>query len=196
MSVTSQEYMNVSADIVGGLIETVSLAEFTSFPAMVGDADDISLVLDALRVLRPKLREIDTFESTLYMARGQWDDAIRVLSGLIEAVPHFAYAKGLMAFCLAFKGDSNWRQSAAEAIDADSGPMMRQLVRSLEAHEDLRAAMHDYQRTGQFNVPQSCVDYMRELKGDDGDVPSAPEKAAEQLGARQADAEQPGYLRV
>src|SRR5260370_16819389 len=127
------------------------------------------------------------------MALGQWDDAIRVLSGLIEAVPHFAYAKCLMAFCLASKGDPNWRESAAEALDADSNPLTRQLVRSLEAHEDLRAAIHEYQRTGQFNIPQSCVDFSREQQAHDRGVAGAHGEAAAQPTPRPDGPAPPGH---
>lgn len=195
MSVTSKEYLNVSTDIVGGLIETVSLAQLNSFPTLAADPDDIAQVIDALRVLRPKLRELETFESILYMGRGQWDDAIRVLSGLIEQVPGFLYAKGLMAFCLSSKGDPAWRQVASEVMQGKCNPETRRLIRALEARDDLREAIGAYEKTGRFVLPESCTEQALKLQENNNDTENVRESADQRM-ATQDYAQQSGYLRA
>ncbi|CAM2195145.1 HrpB1 family type III secretion system apparatus protein [Paraburkholderia sp. A1RI_3L] len=157
MSVTSPNYLNCSPDIVGGLIETVSTALLSNFPKVEADPYDIELVLDALRVLRPKVAEIDTFEGIIHMTRGHWDDAVRVFSRVVENAPHFAYAKALLAFCLSVKGDPNWRQSAAEAVQANPSRDTQQLVRALEAREDLLDAVRKHRNGGPLEIPLSVT---------------------------------------
>ncbi len=157
MSVTSPDYLDCSQDIVSGLIETVSVALTSKFPAVEGDPFDVEMVLDAVRVLRPKLAELEAFTGLLHMLHGRWEDAIRVFSWVIANAPEFSYAKALLAFCLAVKGDPSWRLSASEAIEQDPSSDTLQLVRVLEAREDLRAAVRAYRNGGRFELPASIA---------------------------------------
>jgi type III secretion protein HrpB1 len=196
MSVTTPEYLNANADIVGGLIEVVSLAQLTSFPKMVADPEDIGLVLDALRVLRPRLRELETFDSILHMARGEWDEAVRVLSGLIASAPKFSYARALLAFCLSSKGDPSWRQAAAEALEHNPYPETRKLVRSLEARDELRMAVQSYERTGKFTPTQSSLEQALESPSGKGGTSPADNQSEQEVAGRFEDAAGSGYLRA
>jgi type III secretion protein HrpB1 len=157
MSVTSTNYLNCSQDIVSGLIETVSAVLLNNFPVLEVDPYDIELVLDALRVLRPKMAELETVDAVLHMQRGNWDDAIQVFYRVIADAPRFAYAKALLAFCLSAKGDPNWKRSAGEAMEENPDRNTRRLVRALEARDDLRAAVRTYRNGGKFEVPMSIA---------------------------------------
>lgn len=157
MSVTSPNYLDCSTDIVSGLIGTVTVALTGNFPKVQGDPADIEMVLDAVRVLRPKLAELETFVGILHMLRGQWQDAIRVFSWVIANAPQFAYAKALLAFCLSANGDPSWRQSAIEVMQEDQNHDTVRLIRVLEAREDLRAAIRTYRTGGKFELPMSIA---------------------------------------
>lgn len=194
MSVTSPDYLDCSQDIVSGLIETVSVALTSKFPAVQGDPFDVEMVLDAVRVLRPKLAELEAFTALLHMVNGRWDDAIRVFSWVIANAPQFSYAKALLAFCLAVKGDPSWRVSATEAMEQDPSSDTLQLVRVLEAREDLRAAVRAYRNGGRFEMPASIATL------NDGPSTAGAEQGASTSdtagSARAAVPPQPNYLRI
>ncbi|CAE6731507.1 HrpB1 family type III secretion system apparatus protein [Paraburkholderia haematera] len=155
MTASTPDYLNCSPDVVGGLIETVSTALLSNFPKVSADPYDIELVLDALRVLRPRVAEIDTLDGILHMVRGHWDDAIHVLRQVGENAPRFGYAKALLAFCLSAKGDPDWKQCATEAMENNPTRDTQSLVRALEAREDLLNAMKVKRAGGQFVTPKS-----------------------------------------
>ena len=155
MSTPLPTYLNCSQEVVGGLIETVTAALLNSFPVIDADPEDIEMTLDALKVLRPKVVELETFAALLQMQRGHWDEAIHIFSRLVANVPQFAYAKALLAFCLSFKGDPNWRQSAAEAIRENPDRETRQLVRALAARDDLQDALRAHKNPSSRRNSQS-----------------------------------------
>jgi type III secretion protein HrpB1 len=146
-----------SGDIVGGLIETASAALLESFPVLSGDPYDVELVIDALRVLRPKLGEMETLGGLLHMVRGNWDDAIHVFSQVVATAPSYAYGKALLAFALASKGDPDWRQAAAEALSENPDTETRKLIATLQARDDLREAVRRHENGAEFVVPESVA---------------------------------------
>ncbi|WP_144114215.1 HrpB1 family type III secretion system apparatus protein [Paraburkholderia sp. BCC1886] len=149
------DYLQCSHDVVCGLIETASAALFAHFPKAAGDTLDVELVLDALRVFRPKVAEIGMLDGVLHIVHGRWDDAAHALRAVIDLAPDFAYAKAMMAYCLASQGESGWRQWAHNALESNPNEETLALVRALEAREDLHHAMRDY-RGGEFVIPESC----------------------------------------
>lgn len=180
MSISSRQYMKADKRIVGGLIEIVSLSQQLGFTAGLIDADEVEMVIDALRVLRPEAREFDALESMLWMSRGRWDEAVQVLQGLLQEKPDFFYAKGLLALALFSRGDPTWQQVAAELDELEVGEDTRQLVRSLRARADLRVALETYHKTGNFILPESCAEQIREFEQqkaatDEGSVATAYE---------------------
>ncbi len=194
MSVTSPDYLDCSQDIVSGLIETISVALTSKFPAVEGDPFDIELVLDAVRVLRPKLAELEAFTGLLHMLHGRWDDAVRVFSWVNANAPQFSYAKALLAFCLAIKGDPSWRLSATEAMEQDPSRDTLQLVRVLEAREDLRAAVRVYRNGGKFELPPSIATLNEESQASASEPHAS---AGEMSDAHRAQAMPPqSYLRI
>ncbi|MDE1006342.1 MAG: HrpB1 family type III secretion system apparatus protein [Paraburkholderia fungorum] len=193
MSVTSTNYLNCSQDIVSGLIETVSAVLLNNFPVLEVDPYDIELVLDALRVLRPKMAELETVDAVLHMQRGNWDDAIQVFYRVIADAPRFAYAKALLAFCLSAKGDPNWKRSAGEAMEENPDRNTRRLVRALEARDDLRAAVRTYRNGGKFEVPMSIAT----LSDENDESADEPVKVSTKPAAATAEAiPQHHYLRI
>jgi type III secretion protein HrpB1 len=157
MTATAPDYLNCSPDVIGGLIETVSTALLDNFPKLSADPYDVELLLDALRVLRPKVAEIDTLDGILHMVRGHWDEAIHVLRQVGENAPRFGYAKALLAFSLSAKGDPDWKQCATEAMATNPTRDTEALVRALNAREDLLNAMRVNRRGGQFMTPPSVT---------------------------------------
>ncbi|QGZ65821.1 HrpB1 family type III secretion system apparatus protein [Paraburkholderia acidisoli] len=156
-------YLQCSHEVVCGLIETASAALFSHFPKAVGDTLDVELVLDALRVFRPKVTEIGMLDGVLHIVHGRWDDAAHALRAVIDQAPDFAYAKAMMAYCLASRGEPGWRQWAHSALEANPNAQTLALVRALEAREDLQHAMRDY-RGGEFVIPESCQSLAEEAR--------------------------------
>ncbi|WGS54184.1 HrpB1 family type III secretion system apparatus protein [Paraburkholderia sp. D15] len=149
------DYLQCSHEVVCGLIETASAALFAHFPKAAGDTLDVELVLDALRVFRPKVAEIGMLDGVLHIVHGRWDDAAHALRAVIDLAPDFAYAKAMMAYCLASKGEDGWRQWAHNALESSPNRETLALVRALEAREDLQHAVRDY-RGGEFVIPETC----------------------------------------
>ena len=190
---------DVSQDVVGGLIETVTAALLSNFPVIEGDPEDIEMTLDALKVLRPKVVELETFAALLQMQRGHWDEAIHIFARVVASVPHFAYAKALLAFCLSFKGDPNWRQTATEAMQESPNRETRQLVRALAARDDLQEALRAHKNGAPFEVPVSIATLNDEVDAElDLGTPASTSASRPAPGAqgREETVPQPGYLRI
>ncbi|KAG0166421.1 ATP-dependent RNA helicase HrpB [Apophysomyces sp. BC1034] len=190
MGVSSEQYMKADKLVVGGLIEVVSLAEQITFPAGPVDSDDIEMVIDALRVLRPDARELDALEGMLWMSRGRWEEAVQTLQALLQQKPDFLYAKGLLALALFSRGDFEWRQVADELDESDVGEDTRQLVRSLRARADLRTALDAYKKTGNFVLPESCAEPLIEFEQENAATEDKPTDANAEF------IHQPSFLRL
>ena len=80
--------------------------------------DDDEAVIDALRLLRPALPELETFQAWIAFRRGHWLDAIRLLRDIERAAPDFGPAKALLALCQFATGDPVWHASAHDIIDS------------------------------------------------------------------------------
>ncbi|RZF23585.1 HrpB1 family type III secretion system apparatus protein [Paraburkholderia sp. UYCP14C] len=191
-AIATPDYLNCSQAIVGGLIETLSCALLNDFPTLEVDPCDIEMTLDALRLLRPRIAEIDTMEAVFYMQRGHWDRAIHVCSRVIDSAPHVSYAKALLAFCLSVKGDAGWRHCASEALAQNPDRDTRQLVRALEARSDLREAIRACSNGGLFKVPPSVAELNDELQ----EEPPAVVPLSVAGYSKDQALEQQGYLRI
>lgn len=178
MKADTPDYMQCRPEIVGGLIETVSTALLRTFPKVTADPYDIELILDALRVMRPNVVEIQMLDGVLYMACGRWDDAIRILSEVCVTAPHFGYGKALLAFCLSTKGDDAWKQHAAEALESSPNDDTLVLVKALQAREDMVKAVQANRNGGPFVPPQSVCELNAELERS---APQAEQPIAERV---------------
>lgn len=117
--------IKAKAELVNGLIETVTVGLQRD---KIAEAE---AVLAAIRILRPGLAVIDTFDAWLALKRGRFSDAAMLLRHLDfdQAVP--AIGKALRACCLFAVGDADWRVSANEVIAEDADPDAVALVRLL-----------------------------------------------------------------
>ncbi|MCA8023427.1 HrpB1 family type III secretion system apparatus protein [Burkholderia metallica] len=177
MTVNTPEYLNCSPEFIGGLIEVVSVALLDNFPNTRADLYDVEQVIDALRLLRPNVAEIDTLEGLLRMVKGQWQEANQVLLRVIEMRPQFGYAKALLAFSLSSTGDPSWRQVATEALTDDpDNKDTRALVRALEVRDEVDRAVREH-RPGQPFVTPSALG--GEGKSEDESSHSAPRGSVE-----------------
>ncbi|KVU59698.1 type III secretion protein [Burkholderia ubonensis] len=166
MVLDKAEYLNCSNEIVGGLIETVSVALFRDFPNVKVDLEDVEKVVGALTVLRPNVVEIETLTGLLHMFRGNWGEAMYVLRSVCERAPKFSYARMLLAVCLSTTGDSSWRRVATEAMELKADPHAAALVRVMQAREDLQDAIQVQQSGGGFRIPASCSALIAEQNDD------------------------------
>lgn len=78
--------------------------------------DDAECVLNAVRALRPAVREFDTFEANIAMKRGQWQKAIHILHNVEALAPHWLPAKAALMQCLHTVGDKAWRVVGNEIL--------------------------------------------------------------------------------
>ena len=117
--------INAKAELVNGLIETVTVG------LQRDKMTEAEAVLAAIRVLRPGLAVLDTFDAWLALKRGRFSDAAILLRNLDfdQAVP--AIGKALRACCLFAVGDADWRVSANEVLAEDADPDAVALVRLL-----------------------------------------------------------------
>lgn len=128
---------------IAALIEVISCA------ISHNRLDDAEAVLAGVRVLRPHLAELDTFEAWIAIKRGHWQDAIRTLHKLDATAQNWSLGKALMAFCQFAVGDSAWSISANEVLEGESTAEARGLVKllmgpganDLNDDEDTAAAM-------------------------------------------------------
>ena len=97
---------------------------------MLGDAES---VLQALRAMKPRMVELDTFEAWIAMRRGYLQDAIRLLRHVDNRSKNALspFAKALLAFCLYSVGDPTWKMNAQQVIDDDENAAATGLVRLL-----------------------------------------------------------------
>jgi type III secretion protein HrpB1 len=180
MTVDTPEYLNCSPEFIGGLIETVSVALLDNFPNTQVDLFDVEQVIDALRLLRPRVVEIDALDGLMRMAKGQWPEANQILLRVIEMRPQFGYAKALLAFSLSSMGDPSWRQIANEALaDDPDNKDTRALVRALEVKDEVDRAIRDHRPGQPFVAPASLQEADANAAGSDSPAPRDTAPAAE-----------------
>lgn len=110
---------------IAALIEVISTA------ITHNRLEDAETVLAGVRVLRPRLAELDTFEAWIAIKRGHWQDAIRTLHKLDATASNWSLGKALMAFCQFAVGDAGWSVSANEVLEGNSTDEARGLVKLL-----------------------------------------------------------------
>jgi len=98
-------------EFVSGLIDVLSQG------ISQNRLDDAEIVLAAVRILRPQMAELDTFDAWIAMKRGFWADAIRLLNNLDSSTSNWSLGKALLAFCQYATGDSSWTISANQVLE-------------------------------------------------------------------------------
>jgi type III secretion protein HrpB1 len=194
MNVAKPDYLDCPPDVVAGLVQTASAALLGNFPKVLADAGDIELLVDALRVLRPGLAELDLFDALRHMLHTRWEEAIHILTRLQQTAPQLSYGNALLVFCLVAVGSAEWRQAAARAL-ADAPPReSRELLFAMQARDDLLAALRSASAGGNFALPASCEPYAfpeRHAGADDAQAALAPSATQAQPALLE-----PDYLRV
>lgn len=99
---------------IAALIEVISTA------ISHNRLEDAESVLAGVRVLRPRMSELDTFEAWIAIKRAQWQDAIRILHKLDASSNNWGLGKALLAFCQFAIGDQAWSISANEVLEGNS----------------------------------------------------------------------------
>ncbi len=142
-----------SKTFVAGMIELISQGIHR------GRHDDAELLLAAVRDLRPKLPELDTFDAWIAVGRGQWKDAIRTLRNSEANGETWPLGQALLAFCQYATGDQDWAISANEVLTTTASPEAASLVRLLLGQDDSPAEAESTTTTTATDYSQHA--YMR-----------------------------------
>lgn len=102
--------------------------------------DDAEKLLDAMRALRPAVRELDLYEAWIRMSENNLLGANYVLRSLMFDRPALETARAFLAICLFGLGDNEWISMANEIVlhgtDADAKNIARGLLEPLPGHQE------------------------------------------------------------
>jgi type III secretion protein HrpB1 len=163
MSQQMKVYRQMSSDLVGGLVEVVTLAlkEARSCYGRV-DLDQVRSLLDLLRVFRPHNgAEITFFEGSVHAARASWGEAADVFRSLVDTSKCLPRSRAMLMHALYRAGDQGWREEA-ERLHGIGDPDIVLMLRSLLASDELDAAIEASGRIGSFQMPESVLEMQRE----------------------------------
>ncbi|WP_107314211.1 HrpB1 family type III secretion system apparatus protein [Burkholderia metallica] len=124
------EYTQCGGDVVKALIEVVTVGLQRN---RIAEAE---AVLAAVRVLRPKIKALETFDAWIALKRGQFRDAARILRTVDAEQSPLPLSKALLACCLFAIGDPAWSITANEVIEENSDPDAISLVKLLSGQPD------------------------------------------------------------
>lgn len=159
MNAAKPDHLECPPDVVAGLVQMVSAALLSNFPKVIADPEDVELLVDALRVLRPKLGELEIFDALRNMLHARWEEAIHILMRMHQTAPHLTYGNALLAFCMVAAGRPEWRQVASRALADTPTQESRELLEAMQARDDLLSALRKVQSGGRFALPASCERY-------------------------------------
>ncbi|UKE70477.1 HrpB1 family type III secretion system apparatus protein [Xanthomonas cerealis pv. cerealis] len=111
--------------LTNGLIEIITVA------MQRNQVEEAEAVLGAVRLLRPNVTALDSFDAWLAIKRGRFADAARLLRSLDVDKDAPPISKALRACCLFAIGDSDWTISANEVILENRDPDAVALVKML-----------------------------------------------------------------
>ena len=100
-------------EFVARLIGLVSKAIDHDLP------DDAAAVLAGVRVLRPRLLELDILEGWILIKRGQYKDCIHLMRNLESSPTQWSLAKAMMASCQHHLKDAGWEVSANDVLNGE-----------------------------------------------------------------------------
>jgi type III secretion protein HrpB1 len=112
-----------------------SLIEVLSTAIAHDRLEDAEAVLSGVRVLRPKLDQLDTFEAWIAIKRGRWQDAMMILTALDATTPDWPLGKALLAFCQFATGDTSWVHRADEVLQNSPTGAAAGLVRLMKGQD-------------------------------------------------------------
>jgi type III secretion protein HrpB1 len=100
-------------EFVARLIGLVSKAIDHDLP------DDAAAVLAGVRVLRPRLLELDILEGWILIKRGEYKECIHLMRNLESSPTQWSLAKAMMASCQHHLKDAGWEVSANDVLNGD-----------------------------------------------------------------------------
>ena len=100
-------------EFVARLIGLVSKAIDHNLP------DDAASVLAGVRVLRPRLLELDILEGWILIKRGEYKECIHLMRNLENSPTQWSLAKAMMASCQHHLKDSEWEVNANDVLNGD-----------------------------------------------------------------------------
>ena len=81
--------------------------------------DDAATLLAGVRVLRPRLVELDLLEGQIALKRLQYRDAIQVLRNVENSPTQWSMAKALMAWCQYMARDPDWEINVNSLLQSE-----------------------------------------------------------------------------
>ncbi|KGK59191.1 MULTISPECIES: HrpB1 family type III secretion system apparatus protein [Xanthomonas] len=119
------EKIECPAAVVSGLIELITVGLTHE------KIDEAVAVLAAVRVVRPELKALDTFDAWIAIKRGNYLEGARLLRELEADAGSKPLCKALYACCLFAVGDASWHGIAdgliEEDVDADAVGLVKAL---------------------------------------------------------------------
>ncbi|WP_372392872.1 HrpB1 family type III secretion system apparatus protein [Xanthomonas sp. NCPPB 3582] len=111
--------------VVTGLIELITVGLTHE------KIEEAAAVLAAVRVLRPELKALDTFDAWIAIKRGSYLEGARLLRELEADAGSRPLCKALYACCLFAVGDPSWHGIADSLIEEDADADAVGLVKAL-----------------------------------------------------------------
>ncbi|MBB4731498.1 HrpB1 family type III secretion system apparatus protein [Xanthomonas arboricola] len=119
------EKMECPGSVVSGLIELITVGLTHE------KLEEAAAVLAAVRVLRPELKALDTFDAWIAIKRGSYLEGARLLRELEADAGSKPLCKALYACCLFAVGDASWHGIADSLIEEDADADAVGLVKAL-----------------------------------------------------------------
>ncbi|RWU19407.1 HrpB1 family type III secretion system apparatus protein [Xanthomonas phaseoli] len=128
------EKIQCPGSVVSGLIELITVG-------LTHDKiQDAAAVLAAVRVLRPDLKALDTFDAWISIKCGNYVEGARLLRELEGDAGSKPLCKALYACCLFAMGDQSWHGIADGLIEEDVDADAVALVKALSGRKTPTAA--------------------------------------------------------
>ncbi|MCC4620090.1 HrpB1 family type III secretion system apparatus protein [Xanthomonas cassavae CFBP 4642] len=119
------ENIECPGSVVSGLIELITVGLTHE------KLEEAAAVLAAVRVLRPELKALDTFDAWIAIKRGSYLEGARMLRELEADAGSKPLCKALYACCLFAVGDPSWHGVAEGLIEEDADADAVGLVKAL-----------------------------------------------------------------
>ncbi|WP_184230314.1 HrpB1 family type III secretion system apparatus protein [Xanthomonas arboricola] len=119
------ENIECPGSVVSGLIELITVGLTHE------KLEEAAAVLAAVRVLRPELKALDTFDAWIAIKRGSYLEGARLLRELEADAGSKPLCKALYACCLFAVGDPSWHGIADGLIEEDADADAVGLVKAL-----------------------------------------------------------------
>jgi type III secretion protein HrpB1 len=94
--------------------------------------DDAAALLAGVRVLRPRLLELDILEGWIMIKREQYRECAHLMRNLESSPTQWSLAKAMLASCQQFLKDPEWESSANAVLEGDATPDAIEMVTRLK----------------------------------------------------------------